>query len=225
MAAQTEARECQTRNGRAISLPVKAATIIYAGALVAINADGNALPAADTAGLTVVGVATESVDNSAGAAGDLDIEVKTGMVVAMNGTLTAEDIGRTAWVRDDNTVGALSETTNAVRAGQVFDADGTTVWVMVEPVERQAPQLFSVRVAGTNAAAISLDAAAAQLGGTSLLVRRVVSMFATVAATGAATTPIERRLTTDYTVASGVITLTANETANNLHIIFYGELT
>ena len=65
MSAATAAIDTPQRAGELFELDVAAATTIYAGTLVAIDASGNAKPAADAAGLRVIGRAEEDVDNAA----------------------------------------------------------------------------------------------------------------------------------------------------------------
>src|SRR5688500_6890980 len=63
---------------------VAAATKIFAGAMVAINASGLAVPAADAANLKVRGVALEQADNSAGAASAIVVKVGFGVFKLAN---------------------------------------------------------------------------------------------------------------------------------------------
>jgi hypothetical protein len=79
MAAATAPINTDERPGNFLCPPVAAATTIYAGTAVALNSAGSAVPASVTAGLTVIGRAEETVDNSAGSAGDLKINVKRGI--------------------------------------------------------------------------------------------------------------------------------------------------
>ena len=76
MTATTTAREAKRKDGEIVAYPM-AAVKIPKGALVNINAAGYATNATDAAGETFAGVAYETVDNSAGSAGDLSIRVET----------------------------------------------------------------------------------------------------------------------------------------------------
>ena len=76
MTATATARESKRKDGEVISYPM-AAVKIPKGALVNINANGYATNATDASGETFAGVAYETVDNSAGNAGDLAIRVQT----------------------------------------------------------------------------------------------------------------------------------------------------
>ena len=69
MSALTRDRATSYREGIEVEFPVAAATKIYAGSMVCVNAGGYARPAADTSGYRFAGVAMEQVDNTAGADG------------------------------------------------------------------------------------------------------------------------------------------------------------
>jgi hypothetical protein len=117
------------------SYPVAASTKVYAGALVALNTSGYAIAAASTAGLKVVGVSTEQVDNSTGADGDLNIEVQTGVFEFTTSGGSVDDVGKPVWVTDDNNV---TLTPGNVLAGIVHRyVSATSVYVHVEPAARE----------------------------------------------------------------------------------------
>lgn len=100
---------------------------IYTGALVALNSAGKAVPASDTAGLTVIGRAELTAES-----GKM-VTVKTGCFRFDNSTSTAEikatEIGKVCYVADDQTVSKTGGTNNIV-AGLVFDIDKKGVWVL-----------------------------------------------------------------------------------------------
>lgn len=99
---------------------------IFAGSLVAQNASGEAVPAADAAGLVILGRA----ENSA-APGEA-VAVKRASFIYDNGegaeALTVADIGKECFVLDDATVGKTGGT-NKVKAGVVLDVtpDGVAI--------------------------------------------------------------------------------------------------
>ena len=100
---------------------------IYAGALVALNTAGKAVPASDTAGLTVVGRAEITAES-----GKM-VTVKTGCFLYGNSTsaaVTAAEVGKVCYVADDQTV-AKTGGTNSIVAGLVYDIDKKGVWVLV----------------------------------------------------------------------------------------------
>ena len=156
MSALTAPRNTYEIAGSQIQLEIKAENTIHAGALVAIDS-GKAVPAANAAGLKVVGRAEQS-----GGGGD-KIMVKRGVFLYANNTgdaVTAANIGAYCYVADDQTVQA-SANSNAVVAGLVrgVTADGVYVDTTVNPDGAAAGA-----TAGTTAgaAAIANDLAAAQ---------------------------------------------------------------
>lgn len=105
-----------------------AAEKINAGTLVAQNSEGLAVPAADAAGLIVLGRAENSVETGENAV------VKRGVFLYDNGAdteaLTVSDIGNDCYCLDDCTVGKVGGT-NKVKAGIVLDVTAEGVAVIV----------------------------------------------------------------------------------------------
>ena len=94
-------------------LALAASTKIYANSIVAKNASGYAVPASASTALVVVGRALSTVDNSAGSAGALSINVEQGcfdyaMASAPN-ALTNADIGAIVYAQDDQTVSKTNQ--------------------------------------------------------------------------------------------------------------------
>jgi hypothetical protein len=107
--------------------------VIYAGAMVAVNAAGYLVPAADTAGLAVVGVAHNDVDATGLDDGAVSCLVDIGVFgfanAGSNGAAQA-DIGRLVFVKDDQTVQNATGATNDVVAGILVEIDSAGVyWV------------------------------------------------------------------------------------------------
>lgn len=116
-----------------LSLPVKGETTIYQGALVAIDANGYAIPGKKAASITAAGRAEETVENS-GADGELVIRVARGVFVFNNTSTTANKITKAhilkpCYMEDDQTVTALS--TGASLAGTVIRVDDEGVAVEI----------------------------------------------------------------------------------------------
>ena len=132
MTALTQDRNTPRRAGEDFSHPVAAATTIFAGSLVALNAAGNAIPAATATGLIVIGRAEERVVN-AGAAGVERVPVRRGVFRWANSTSTDEitraEIGDDCWAVDDQTVAKTSATNTRSVAGKIVDVDAQGVWV------------------------------------------------------------------------------------------------
>lgn len=132
MAALTAPRSTVARSGDLREPPVKAATTIWQGAMVAIDSAGWAVPAAATASLKVIGRADDTAAN-AGANGDLNVRVATGIYRWGNSSagdaITRADIGADCYAVDDQTVAKTSATNTRPVAGKIFDVDAFGVWV------------------------------------------------------------------------------------------------
>lgn len=114
---------------RQIDLPLTASTDIPAGAMVmVISGTGTALNAADTAGGVMMGIATQAVSYSGG---DRRCIVERGCYwMANDGNITAADIGKLAYVLDNQTVSNQATTLQDVVAGYIEAVD-TTLGVLV----------------------------------------------------------------------------------------------
>lgn len=134
MAALTQDRITDKRFPGVMAYPVAATTKIYAGAIVCVNSTGVAVPAADTAGNKVVGIATRTVDNSAGAAGAMWVEVNCPTIARLNATsITQAMVGTVMHVVDDNTVDDAVGT-NTIKAGVLVEFISTTEgWIYINP--------------------------------------------------------------------------------------------
>lgn len=111
-----------------------AAVSVPKGALVAINAAGFATNGADTAGfLGTVGVAAESVDNSAGSAGDKRIKVDFDCEFLFTASsITQAMVGTAMYTVDNNTVDDAAGPTNDIAVGKLTEFVSTTQgWVYV----------------------------------------------------------------------------------------------
>jgi hypothetical protein len=126
LAALTANHDAERKDGILVAYKVAARAVIYKGALVCLNAAGYAVPAADEAGLTFVGVAYERGDNAAGDDGDVSARVwKDGSFRVAMAAPRLEDLGKTAYVVDDDTV-ALSAA-HAVPAGTLVEIPADNV--------------------------------------------------------------------------------------------------
>ena len=113
-------------NGLRFRDPVAAGAVIFAGALVALNAAGNAIPAIPTA-TRMRGVALAEADNTGGVIGDAGVDFERGaFLVPSNGSINRTHIGGNVFVVDDNTVGAAG----TLIAGKCLDV--TPEGVVVE---------------------------------------------------------------------------------------------
>lgn len=121
------------RTGRRI--PVAAGAVIYAGALVAINSSGYAVPFSVSTTLKGGGRAERAVNNTGGAAGDQSVDVRVGTFRYANSAsadlITRADIGNDCYGVDDQTVAKTSGTNTRSVAGKIFDVDDQGVWVTI----------------------------------------------------------------------------------------------
>jgi hypothetical protein len=116
----TANHDAERKDGILVAYKVAARAVIYKGALVCLNAAGYAVPAADEAGLTFVGVAYERGDNAGGDDGDVSARVwKDGSFRVAMASPRLEDLGKPAHVVDDNTVALAA--TNAIPVGTVVE--------------------------------------------------------------------------------------------------------
>lgn len=133
--ALTKDRNTKRRDGKQYNDPVAAATKIYAGSLVCLNAAGNAVPGSVATTLIARGVAVEQVDNSAGAAGDLRVTTERGVFPFANSAssdaITRAEIGDSCYIVDDQTVAKTSGTNTRSVAGVIRDLDDDGVWVEI----------------------------------------------------------------------------------------------
>lgn len=123
------------------SFPVYQDTTIYAGTLVCINSSGYAIPAANTAGNKLVGVAREQVVNTAaagyGTSGDLNVEVeRMGCFEFVSSGLTIANVGDAVYITDDQTV---STSAANVYAGVIAKyVSATSAYIDITPATRPA---------------------------------------------------------------------------------------
>lgn len=114
---------------REILLTLKTATSIPAGVMVAVDANGVAVNASDTAALVVMGVSAHAASNVAPAT-DTVITVERGIfILANDGTVPATQVGKLVTVLDNQTVSIAATTTNDIPAGYCEEvrSDGVAV--------------------------------------------------------------------------------------------------
>lgn len=112
--------------GYSRKLEIAEGKTVYPGGIIAINAEGKIVPAADTAGIIVVGIC-EAVFNGYAyiRSGTFRLENGSG-----NEALTGQDIGKYVYVLDDQTVGKIGGV-NSVPAGVMMDLDENEVIVSI----------------------------------------------------------------------------------------------
>lgn len=127
------------------SLPVLAGAVILQSALVVMagaaaraartgQGGTDALKAADAATYRAVGVALEGVTGGS-ADGDVSVEVDAGAFNFVNSAgvdaITRADIGKRAFIVDDQTVARSSAGNTRAQAGIILDVTSEGVWVLV----------------------------------------------------------------------------------------------
>lgn len=134
MTAATTDRNTNSRAGKLRAFPVAAATLIYAGVMVALNAAGLLVMGATSTTLKCVGIATRRADNSAGAASAISCETERGVfgpfANSSAGDLIAlADVGSDCYMVDNQTVAKTSGSSTRSVAGQVHDVTADGVYV------------------------------------------------------------------------------------------------
>lgn len=137
MAALIKDRDTPAREGVDYRADLAANAKIFAGALVVLNANGYAQGGAAAAGLTAVGRALETVDNTGGIDGAATVRYDRGVFgFANDGSITRAQIGDLAYIVDDQTVAATDNAGARSVAGLIEDVDASFVWVRVGSRDR-----------------------------------------------------------------------------------------
>lgn len=133
MTALSKDRDTKARSGDTLNLGAAAAKTFYKGALVALDANGDATPGATATTLKGLGRCKAPVDNAAGQAGDKKVEIEKGVFRFANSAaadeITTAEIGADCYIVDDQTVAKTDGTATRSVAGKVFDVDAGGVWV------------------------------------------------------------------------------------------------
>jgi hypothetical protein len=128
MSALTRDRATPYREGIEIEYPVAANTKIFAGSLVCINADGYAVPAADTSGFRFAGVAMEQVDNTDG--GKVVRLRRAGVFEFDAVSISQAMVGAAMYASDDHTFDDDAGLTNDIKVGLLVKyVSATKGWI------------------------------------------------------------------------------------------------
>lgn len=135
--------------------------IIFGGAMVCTDGNGEALEAADTAGLRFVGVNYgDRVDNSDD--GEKITVDGTQVFLATIAAATDADLGKLVYAVDDTTVGLAADVTNLVTVGRIVGVKSATeVWV--DPWQSGTPTASPESVSATSTNAIMSSIVASDL--------------------------------------------------------------
>lgn len=145
MTALASSYDPKRKDGELIRYPLAAGVHVFKGALVCVNTTtGLLMPGADAAGVVCVGVAFEEGNNvaggvqydgsvSSGLAGAVSVRVQTvGLYQYHKAGATQADVGKQAFLVDDNTV-ATAATTNSVKCGVVGGlVDSGTLAILID---------------------------------------------------------------------------------------------
>ena len=155
-AALTAERDTPSRSGEKMQLTVADTITIYAGAMVAVDSNGEAQNAADTANYQVVGRCDKTVNNTDD--GEV-VNVERGVFGWANaGDVTDANIGSIAYVIDNQTVSVATNGSNSIIAGTVVDVDGSYVWVDTFNISRTAGAFTTLSASGASSfAAVDAD--------------------------------------------------------------------
>lgn len=137
--ARDTIRRSQTLGGVLAALmfamPLAAATRTYQGSMVALNTSGYVVKASADPTLRIIGVDEVGADNSSGSAGDVTCTPTRGAFYFANSSstdaITDSDLGRYAYVVDDNTVARTSAYGARPVAGRILGVDDFGVLVEV----------------------------------------------------------------------------------------------
>lgn len=132
MTAMSQARSVVESKAEFTSGPVKAATTIFQGALV-VNDGGVLGPGRTALNLVAIGVAEQTVVNP-GAAGEKRITPRRGTFKFANlgaDAITEADLGKDAYIVDDQTVAKTSGANTRSVAGKIIQVDSDGVFVRV----------------------------------------------------------------------------------------------
>lgn len=158
MPALTQDRKTERRLGDVLEDPVKAATVIYGGALVCLDANGKAVPGSDTAGLKVRGVSEDRADNLLGADDAINVKSRRdGLFLLAAAGLTDADIDKPCYIADDQTV-QVAVTVNKILAGRIVDVESPTrAWVEITKHGAHVADVVAANAADQTAAYVEAD--------------------------------------------------------------------
>lgn len=138
---------------RTLTLDVNGGDVIYKGALVCLDANGDAIPGDTLANGAVyaAGIAQSTVDNSAGSDGDKPIQVTAGIGKFINADSIGDaDVGKPFFVVDDQTVAKSSSSGTRIAGGFIAQVDSDGVRVLVGPYWSKLAQAVALADAGVS---------------------------------------------------------------------------
>ncbi|MFN3370995.1 MAG: hypothetical protein ACK4Z0_05660 [Sphingomonadaceae bacterium] len=134
MVALTDDRNTPRREGLDFVFPMAANELIYAGAIVMLNADGRARKGAAATGQRAAGIAQERKQNGA-TPGAETVRVWPGIFKLANATaadaITQADVGADVFILDDQTVARTNGSGTRSVAGRCLGVEPDGVWVRI----------------------------------------------------------------------------------------------
>lgn len=132
----THDRSTYRRDGDIYLFPVATGVKCYMGGIAVLNATGYAKPAVTATGLITVGRFEETVDNTSGADGAVNVNIRRGIFKYSNSAstdaITKAQIGDLCYLVDDATVAKTDATGTRSGAGYIVDVESDGVWVEME---------------------------------------------------------------------------------------------
>ncbi len=133
MTALTKDVATSYRTGTETIDPVTANVKIYAGALVVLDAAGNARNGITGTNLIARGVAQHVADNTGGSAGAITVKSRRGVFLFNNdGSINRTHIGKLVYIVDDQTLAASNGGNTRSEAGKCIDVESGRVWVEIK---------------------------------------------------------------------------------------------
>lgn len=139
MAALTANADITIKKGEMLALPALNDTEFFQGALITVDANGFAIPAAATANTFFAGICVEYLDTTGDDDGDQDVYVRPadGQTLALlthaTGDAAQADVGEKMYVADSSSVDDAAALDPQVLVGTIVAVESVTqVWVRLE---------------------------------------------------------------------------------------------
>lgn len=136
---------------RTLTLEVNGGSKIYKGALLCLDANGDAIPGTTAAGGAVfcAGFAQHNADNTNGSDGDIDVQVTAGIGKLVNADSIGDaDVGKPFFVVDDQTAAKSSSAGARIAGGFIVQVDADGVRCLTGPYWSKLAQAVALADAG-----------------------------------------------------------------------------
>lgn len=124
-------RDTPMRDTQLLVVPVAGNVLIHAGAMVAANTSGTAIPGTSAPDLLYLGRAETLADNRGGNSGDVNVEVRRNKAFQWgnDGSINASHLFHLAYIIDDQTVGTGDIAQTHSLAGRIVGVEARGVWI------------------------------------------------------------------------------------------------